>query len=323
MSSEVRELVRTYVPEFSLRNCGKLYEDTTEFMDIDYGDVMKLGKYHYLVMKNEAERRFGLEDPKYWVKRCREMETGERKIVKLEFYENFPMQVGRLGVDCYRSPDKESRILDKVRGDNRFMQGFTVRDKAGRNARILDIVQGRRLDVMVGNIDLPHEEYFYTVLPELLEKFLHAMQAIADLHAMDERHGDVRRDHLYVEFRSDTWCWIDFDYTFRSYEHPFGLDIFGLGNIVVFLTGQANVTLQLLPSLKLPQERKESITSDDLSIVIPNRIVNLQKLYPYIPDALNRVLMHFSAGNDVYYMSVEEMQNDVREALEALRVLAR
>jgi len=40
--------------------------------------------------------------------------------------------------------------------------------------------------------------------------------------------------------------------------------------------------------------------------------VNLRKLYPYIPVELNRVLLHFSAGSEVFYDSVEELTEDLR-----------
>jgi hypothetical protein len=40
-----------------------------------------------------------VEDPKYWVKRCRELETGERRIIKLVFYENFPIRLGPVEID--------------------------------------------------------------------------------------------------------------------------------------------------------------------------------------------------------------------------------
>lgn len=318
MSEEVRELVRRYLPDFPIRYCRNLVTDTTQFMSIDYGDVIRLGDRHYMVYKNEAERRFGLEDPKYWVKRCNELETGERKILKLEFFETFPVQVGKFSVECYRSPDKESRILDMTRGDMRFMQGSTVRDSAGRNVRVLDIVNGRRLDITVDRIDADHATYFRDILPRLLRKYTDAISAIGTLHQQGERHGDVRRDHLYVEFETGLWRWIDFDYTFKSYEHPYGLDLFGLGNILVFLTGKANITVQSIEGMGLGERLNGKLTSGDLSIVIPNRIVNLRKIYPYIPEELNRVLMHFSGSAEVYYNSTAELLEDLLPCVEAM-----
>ena len=148
----VRELLRQYAPHFPLRHSGRLVEDTSEFMEIGYGDVMALAGKHYLVIRDEAERRFGMEDPKFWVKRCTELETGERKIIKLVFYETFPLKIGTFEIHCHRSPDKEARILNLVRDDLRFMQGETVRDSKNNNVRILDVVHGKRLDTVVEDI---------------------------------------------------------------------------------------------------------------------------------------------------------------------------
>jgi nucleotide-binding universal stress UspA family protein len=46
----VRELVARYAPHFPRKRYGR----------------------HYLVLRDEAERRFGMEDPKYLVKQCSE-----------------------------------------------------------------------------------------------------------------------------------------------------------------------------------------------------------------------------------------------------------
>jgi hypothetical protein len=52
--------------------------------------------------------------------------------------------------------------------------------------------------------------------------------------------------------------------------------------------------------------------------VFHNRVANLKKIYPYIPESLNRVLMHFSAGAQVYYEKTEELLEDLGEAREGL-----
>ena len=111
-TTSAREIIEQYSPDFPRKHVGKIYTDTTEFMNINYGDVMSLGGMHYLVLRDEAERRFGIEDPKYWVKRCRTLETGERKIIKLVFQERFPLKLGDFELICHRSPEKEARILN-------------------------------------------------------------------------------------------------------------------------------------------------------------------------------------------------------------------
>ena len=300
-------------PDFPARHAGEIYTDTTEFMCIGAGDVITLAGRNFLVLRDEAERRFGLEDPKFWVKRCRELETGERKILKLVFHESFPMTIGSMVVTCTRSPRKESRILDLVRGDPRFMQGVTIPDTAGNPVRILDIVAGKRLDERIEALEITHEEYFHTSFPEVLARFIEACEAIAWLHGRQEKHGDVRRDHLYVSYETGRYVWIDFDYTFDFHDSPFGLDLFGLGNIIQFLVGMGQHTTQ-----SVSPAQRETITQEDCSIMFPNRIVNLKKLFPYIPDALNNVLLRFSLGANVYYDATKDLIHDLNKALDAL-----
>jgi len=314
LAPSARALLTQMAPDFPARHVGDLYTDTTEFMRISHGDVIVLGDRHYLVLRDEAERRFGMEDPKFWVKRCRCLETGGRNILKLVFHETFPMTIGSMTVTCTRSPRKETRILDLVRGDERFMQGVTIYDAADNPVRILDIVPGKRLDEKIEALEMPHRDYFHTLFPEVLERFLEACQAIEWLHDRGEKHGDIRRDHLYVLRDTGRYCWIDFDYTFDFQESPFGLDLFGLGNIIQFLVGMGQHTTQ-----ELTPSQRAVVDADDCSIMFPNRVVNLRKLFPYIPDRLNNVLLRFSLAADVYYDTTTELIDDLSRARDALR----
>lgn len=321
MSKEVRDLINTYLPNYSSSRFGNLYTDTTEFMNIDFSDVIKIGDEHFLVSKNEMERRFGLSDPKYWVKRCKRLENGQPHILKLVFYEKFPMNIGPFKIECFRSPRKEARILDLVRGDMRFMQGYSVNDSVGNNVRILDIIRGKRLDVWVHNIPADHRTYFHDHFPDIFEKYIGACEAIKFLHDNDEKHGDIRRDHLWVEYETGDYRWIDFDYAFELYENPFGLDIFGLGSILIYLVGKANLTPQTMKDHNIDSSMLSGIGPGDYSVVIGNRVVNLRKIYDYIPQSLNNILMHFSSSSSVFYESVDELMLDMNKSLKEIRGL--
>ncbi len=43
--------------------------------------------------------------------------------------------------------------------------------------------------------------------------------------------------------------------------------------------------------------------------------MNLRKLFPYIPESLNLILMHFAQGAEVFYETTEEILEDLRLAL--------
>ncbi len=321
MSKEVRDLIKKHLPEYSISRFGNIYTDTTEFMNVDYSDVIKVGNEHFLVLKNEQERRFGLSDPKYWVKRCKQLETGQPKILKLAFYEKFPMNIGPFKIQCFRSPRKEARILDLVKGDMRFMQGYSYNDTAGNNVRVLDIIRGKRLDVVVHNIPVDHKTYFHEHFPDIFEKYIGSCEAIKFLHDNDEKHGDIRRDHLWVESGTQDYRWIDFDYAFELYENPFGLDIFGLGSILIYLAGKANITSVSMRDHNIDPAILSQFNSGDYSVVIGNRIVNLRKIYDYIPKSLNNILMHFSSSSSIFYESVDELMVDMNKCLKEIRGL--
>ncbi|MEG6549335.1 serine/threonine protein kinase [Desulfocurvibacter africanus] len=318
MAEDVRQLIERMWPESGISRYGRVFHDTSEFMDIGHGDVMALGGLHYLVIRDESERRFGMEDPKYWVKRCHVLETGEKRIVKLVFYETFNATVGRHQFPCYRSPIKEARILDLVREDPRFMHGFSLEDSQGNNVRVLEYVQGRRLDLQVEAMEVDHEIYFRERFPAILAGYIDACEAILFLHEHGEKHGDIRRDHLYVERGTGRYRWIDFDYAFDLRENPFGWDLFGLGNILAFLVGKGEHTPLSIAEQGLTEHIRVPLDQDDFGIIFGNRLFNLKKLFPYIPERLNRVVMHFAQGANVFYETVDELLTDLRPCLAEL-----
>jgi len=104
----------------------EVFEDTSAFMSIEPGSVIRLGGNDYFVMGHAREGRLGLdEQPKFWVKSTIDLTTGVRKMIKLMFHEalrqpggdhRFPM--------CEKPPE---------RGDDPFQDAWPPAFYAGRN----------------------------------------------------------------------------------------------------------------------------------------------------------------------------------------------
>lgn len=311
--AEIRERIKTY-SRFPPQGKINILSDTTQFMEIKTDDVLELEGRYYLVRGEEVEGRFGLDgEPKYWVKRSIDLSDGSSKIIKLVFNESFLMQLGALQIQCFRSPQKEARILDKTHEDMRFMQGFNVRDTAGNAVRIIDRIQGARYYDYIHNQDMDHERYYHEIFPSVFKNIMKTFEAINDLHRMNELHGDIRNDHILIARPSGTYTWIDFDYTYEWSENYFGVDLYGLGNILLFTVGKGFHTI---PDLKACGPAgfkvKECLTQADLSLFFKHRIVNLRKLFPYISESLNWVLLHFGQEAEVFYEHSDELLADLR-----------
>ncbi len=314
---DLLRMIRRWVPRERVPRRVTV-KDTADFFRVDYDDVVLLDGVPYFVRNNEREGRFGLEDEqKFWVKRARDLRTGEVKILKWVFRERFQARIGDLVFDCVRSPQKEARILELVRGRPEFMQGKTVLDSSGGQLRILDYIKGRTLGQLVVEIRDDHEYFFFNRYPGLLDDFITIVEAIRFLHENNEKHGDIRRDHIIRDDATGGYRWIDFDFNYRHGESRFGYDLFGLGNVLLFITGRGDVTTYRL--LDQAPALLDRLTSDDVNIVFRNRVNNLRKIYPYIPEKLNRVLMHFSLGSQVYYEETRELLEDLGDAREELR----
>ncbi len=297
----------------------KIITDTTNFIQVDFHDVVILGERPYLIGKSQKEGRFGIDDePKYWVKSATDLVTGETKIIKMVFHEQFKAKIGDITFDCVRSPRKEARILNTVRGHANFMQGHSVNDSAGNNVRVIDYIKGQRLDKIIEALDINHEEYFFTLLKDMLDKYIELVQAIHFLHSSGEKHGDIRRDHILKAAGQDRLVWIDFDYnySYNGKENIYGYDLFGLGNVLCFLVGCGDVIYSDIKTMN--PSLADRITAEDRNIVFNNRVVNLKKVYPYIPDSLNLILLHFSSGAKLFYPDTNQFLNQLREAREQI-----
>ncbi len=316
--TEALALAREYLERQGvLRNSLRVVTDTTNFFLLDVGDILLLEQSAYLITGHEREGRFGLDDEaKFWVKKAVDLKTGGRKVIKLVFTERFTINIGPLSYDCFRSPAKEARILDLVRGNPVFMQGFGTTDHRGNNVRVIDYIKGPTLNDHVLGLTMDHKDYFHRVLPNLLALFRPALEGIALLHSQGEKHGDIRRDHLLLT-PEKRLVWIDFDYNYRHGEYIGGLDLFGLGNVLAFLVGGGDVNINALA--RSLASSSADLSPGDVNIVFGNRLMNLRKIYPYIPERLNRVLMHFSAGTEVFYDSVGELMDDLDQACRELK----
>ena len=279
--------------------------DTTEWMDIYRGQVMQLGDRHFLIMGNARETRFGIKDqPKYWVFNTLELETGTHKIIKTVFYEDFNVRISLFKIRCYRSPKKEGRVLDIVKGDPRFMQGYTCLDEKGNHVRIINFIKGKTFLDYVAGIGKDHERYFHEDLPEILWRLKDSIEAIQFLHENGTCHGDIRNDHIILEASSGLYRWIDFDLT----QDVSDFDVWSIGNILGYAVAKGICSFhQVLKNESVPREVKDSLTADDASAFYEYRIMNLKKLYPYIPPKLTDILLHFTPRPVNYFKNITQL----------------
>jgi hypothetical protein len=315
---QIKEMTVRWMPADWSGSALRVHTDTTDFFDIDYGDVVLLDGRPYLIRNSAKEGRFGLdEEVKHWVKRAIDLTRGEMCLVKLVFYEKFLSSVGGIEFECFRSPRKEARILGLVKAHPNFMHGISAVDEKGNTVRVLEHIVGKSLSTHIAGLHQNHETYFHESLPGILRQYSECLEAIRFLHDHGEKHGDIRRDHILIDKQTERYRWIDFDYNFRHRENIYGYDLFGLGNVLIYIVGQGDV---LLHDIKSRNPDLLSRLSDvDLNIIFHNRVANLKKIYPYIPESLNRVLLHFSNGANWFYERVEQLIHDLHPAIDDIR----
>ena len=297
----------------------RLITDTSDIFSVDFGDILQIGKRCYRVTGHEREARFGMDEPKFWVKRVEDLESMEKKIIKLSFLETFDTEIGGVRINCFRNPLKEARILEIVSEHPYFMQGVAHKDVKGNILRVLDIVPGLNFYCYIDSLNLSYPEYFSGPLPDILRRLARAFEAIRFLHEHGLKHGDIRNDHIIVERHSGNYVWIDFDYDYSAPENPFSLDVFGLGNILTYALGKGFHTIHMIAGD--PQSYgnlKGQLEEGDFSLIFKERFINLRKLYPEIPKPLNDILLHFSRSANVFYEFTGEIIEDLNRCIPLL-----
>nr|WP_321399994.1 protein kinase [uncultured Desulfobacter sp.] len=294
-------------------------QDTGNFYNIDSGDILRIDGQTYKVIGHAKEQRFGIEDPKFWVKKVINQTTKDIQYLKFAFFETFEINLGGVKINCFRSPDKEGNILDLVRGHSLFMQGKAFIDENKKNIRVLEVVRGPNFLQYLGNFsDMAYPVYFRTVLPGILRNLSKAFEGISFLHRNGFKHGDIRNDHLFVEKATGNYVWIDFDYDYETTENPFSLDIFGIGNILTYAIGKGFHTVYTIKNNpKIYGDLLDHLSDADFSILDQRRLVNLKKLYPVIPSTMNNILMHFSKHTEIFYERVDEIIEDIDRCVQA------
>ncbi len=305
------------LPEKTSCKVHRILEDTTDFYDVEYGDVLLFKDIGYLVKGTESEKKFGLEgEPKPWVKSCVDLVSGAKKVIKLTFLEEFACSIEGRSYTCLRNPEKESRILEKVKGNPHFMQGFAVRDSKGNNVRILDKIPGTSLDVHIRSIHWSHERYYREKLPGFLRQLAHAYGSMAELHDMGEIHGDITPDHLYVNKESGIFVWIDFDYDYQEKDALILHDILEMGTLLSFVVGKDYLSISEIR--KNHAQALDMLSPADMQSVFPNQLANLRVVHKHIDPKLNQIMMRFSKGAKDRYQSAHDLSDDISEAVETI-----
>ena len=297
----------------------QVFTDTSAYTKIYRGHIIRLGSRDFVVRGDVYEPRFGMKDqPKFWVKRVWDLESGHPMIMKLKFLEAFVANIGKMRVPCFRSPEKEGAVLLLVQGDRRFMQGITLFDDVNNPIRLLDFIPGMTLYEKLYDWDIGHEDYYYQHLPSILRQLIPCFEAIEMLHVHHLCHGDIRNDHIIIDEATGDYRWLDFD-LWQEMDGFEICDVWGLGNVLQYVIGKGlNPFYSIRKSGMFSPEVVASLDLSDAGVFLSYRLMNLKKIYPYISPKLNGILMRFSIGAESNYETVFDLIGDLQEAMRGL-----
>ena len=177
---------------------------------------------------------------------------------------------------------------------------------------MIDFIKGQSLYAYIIECDLPHEEYYYKLVPWILTNIIKSFEAIKFLHENNFCHGDIRNDHILIERDSETFRWIDFDLK----QNYLDFDLWSLGNVLSFILGKGIRSFyEIYNSDRYSNSLKDSLNSEDASAFYNYRIMNLKKLFPYISEELNDILLHFTVNTNIFYENIKNIIEDLNNAV--------
>ena len=97
-----------------------------------------------------------------------------------------------------------------------------------------------------------------------------------------------------------------------------GLFWYELGNGLLMAERKKRIAPQVNAAAISSFAQLPFVTDQERGFPVGNRIMNLAKLFPWIPRELSDVLMHFSYGTDVFYESVQALLDDLYPVVESL-----
>jgi hypothetical protein len=142
-----------------------------------------------------------------------------------------------------------------------------------------------------------------------MKEIIPCVEAIGELHALGQHHGDIRNDHIFVERDTGRYIWIDFDFDVNFSDY----DVWSMGNVLTYVIGMGMHTFrEVSRNPKAYPLASGVLDEDDALVLAKHRIANLRKLFPYIPEELNAVLLRFSMGTSEPYEDLAEQARDLR-----------
>jgi hypothetical protein len=150
------------------------------------------------------------------------------------------------------------------------------------------------------------------VFPGVLAAVVGSLHAIERLHGAGLTHGDIRNDHILVESSTGRLRWIDFDLD----EDTRAFDVWSVGNVLHCAVARGFVTFR--DAFELQPELATVLQEGDASVFFPFRVMNLAKVFPYIPEGLARVLRRFAVDGQVRYDSVRQIVEDLGDCATSL-----
>jgi hypothetical protein len=141
-----------------------------------------------------------------------------------------------------------------------------------------------------------------------MKMFIQCVRAISLLHAKGLHNGDIRADHIIIQNETKDYRWIDFDYEVNDREY----DALCLGNVLQQVVGKGRHSVNDIR--EQPENYPDftgTLASGDMSLMFRYRVANLKKLYPHIPEAVNKMVLRFSDGSPNPYKSVDTLLSDL------------
>ena len=288
----VKELVKNTIRNI-VASSRKIIEDTTKKKNV--GDIVRLGRARYRIVRSRHNT--------FHTKKARRLDTNEYVWLKFHLA---GAQMGKM--EARRIKKLQERPIDH------FVNGQTFEDSKGNIVNIFEHIEGETLHEVIQGIKVGHREYFKDHFPDLALKLLDLARALQELHErLKITHSDIHLKNIIIQDGTRKPFLIDYDFPIMS-ERYSDIEELGLSLLDLALKStcaEGSHTLYDFPKLEFTGGE---LWDEEV-------ILNARKIYSYIPEDINNILLRFADDCENRYKTASEFADDLEKALRNMTAL--
>lgn len=216
----------------------------------------------------------------------------------------------------------ERDFFAKVPSHDNIVRGYSLVDESGDILIVTEFTEGEKLQDYLSEFGVDHKRYFLESFPEILNNFMGAIRGVEHI-VKNGFYNEFAIYHIWIDKKTGRYILFDFDLPSTELSKLQALKDLE-SSTISNIGGSLCEIVAPLGIYEYEAVHDEEMYFDELGITDAdfneyNLLVDLQKVYPYIPDELNKILLRFGRDASNPYTSISELYSDLESVVKLLK----